>query len=501
MAGSLALSKAMMGIVMGTILLNWLIEGDFAKKLKILKQKKSALLLLSVYFIFLLGFSYTSSIKWGLNDLRIQLPLLIFPLVVSTSKPLDYKQLKTIIYVFSGAVLIASLCSLFIISGFTDKIIRSPRDLSPFISHIRFALLINFSIFSLAWYFWNAKQEKLIEKILLGLVIVWLSVYLVLLKSVTGWVVFFSVSSLLTIYGIYRISKVWVRSFLAIILFAFIAIPVIYIRNVVNQFYQIETIPSTIGNDLTKNGNPYINDFQNKQIENGHYIYLYINENELREAWNQRSTIDYDSTSIKGFHKDILIRYLTSKGFRKDAEGIAKLTEYDIKNIENGISNYKLTTHGEIFKRIYPIIWEIDVYRKGGNPSGHSVTQRLEYYKMAIQIINEHFWFGNGSGGYFEAYQKKYNENSFFNSQKYRQRSHNMFLSYWIDFGLIGLILICFAMFSPIFIERKTENYLIMVFILIFLVSFMNEDTLNNHDAINFFSLFYSLLLFSNSEA
>jgi O-antigen ligase len=119
---------------------------------------------------------------------------------------------------------------------------------------------------------------------------------------------------------------------------------------------------------------------------------------------------------------------------------------------------------------------------------------------MAWSIITENFWFGTGTGGYYQAYQEKYDQNKFFNSAQYRQRSHNMFLSYWIDYGIIGLIYICFAMFSPIVRERKTKSFLLMVFILIVLLSFMNEDSLNNHDAITFFSFFYPMYLFSKHE-
>jgi hypothetical protein len=55
-------------------------------------------------------------------------------------------------------------------------------------------------------------------------------------------------------------------------------------------------------------------------------------------------------------------------------------------------------------------------------------------------------------------------------------------------------------MFYPIKLEQKTGSFLLKVFVLILLISFMNEDTLNNHDAISFFSFFYPLYLFSKYE-
>lgn len=501
MAASLPLSKAIMSIVPGVLMVNWLIEGQFPTKLQRLKERKSLLLLISVFFVYLLGLLWTNSLKWGLHDVKIQLPLLVLPLVIGTSADLNASQVKKIVYSFSAAVVVASLCSIWVLLGFSGKTIHNPREMSLFISHIRFALLINISIFSMGWYYLYQEEKSLIEKVFLLSGIVWLSIFLVILKSATGWVVFLSVLSVVIVLGILQIKQlIWRFALLGSLLLLFL-LPAAYIVYVVRQFYEVETLPENIENERTKQGNGYSHDFNNRQLENGHYTFFFVNENELREAWNKRSQVNYDSTYNKGFDKFVLIRYLTSKGFRKDAEGIGKLSDSDIRHIESGMTNYLFANRLSFFNRIYEIVWETDVYRKGGNPSGHSVTQRLEYYKMAAQIIGENFWIGTGTGGYYDAYQKKYDQNKFFREQQFRQRSHNMFLSYWIDFGLIGLIYICYALFSPIILEHKIRSFLLMVFMLIVLLSFMNEDSLNNHDAITFFSFFYPLYLYNPGKS
>ncbi len=477
-------------------MLNWLIEGHFQVKLQRLKERKSILLFISVFFLYLIGLLWTNSIQWGMHDVKIQLPLLILPLVIGTSEALNQIQVKRIVYVFSVAVIVASLCSIFVLLGFSGKSIQNPREMSLFISHIRFSLLINISIFSLFWFALKAEKQSFLEKAFLFLAMFWLTIFLVILKSATGWIVFLIVSSVVIFQNILTIKNRSGRVVLLGVLLSIFLLPAIYIGYVIQEFYTIEKLPADLSQEKTSKGNLYLFDFNNKELENGHYTYLFINDDELREVWNKRSKINYDSTSANGFNRFVLMRYLTSKGYRKDAEGLEKLTDEDIRNIENGMTNYKFVNPFSFYNRIYQIIWEIDVYNKGGNPSGHSVTQRLEYYKMAIQIIKENLWFGNGTGGYYEAYQAKYNQNKFFQDQEYRQRSHNMFLSYWIDFGLVGMCYICFALAAPVFLERKTNSFLLLIFLLIVLISFMNEDTLNNHDAISFFAFFYPLYLY-----
>lgn len=494
------LSKAITSIVTGMLILNWVAEGGFAEKFSLLKRQKGLLLLLSVFGIYLLGLLWTSSLKWGLADVRIQLPMLVLPLVIGTSARLNYVQVKFILYTFSLAVVVASFCSIWVLMGFSGVHIHDPREMSLFISHIRFSLLINIAIFSLGWYLFHDKKMSTTWKILLLLTIIWLGVFLIILRSATGWVVFFVVSMLVIFKKLLQIRKMSLRlSFMAGFILIF-TLPVVYTFYVVNQFYTFEKIPQNLMQEKTKLGNPYFNDLKNKEVENGHYTFLYMSEDELREAWNKRSKIEYDSTSRYGYNKFVLIRYLTSKGFRKDAEGVEKLTESDIKNIENGIANYRFAGSFSFYKRIYQIIWEINSYKNGGDPSGHSVTQRLEYYRMALQIISKDIWFGKGTGGYYKAYEEQYNQSRFFQRGEYRQRSHNMFLSYWIDFGLAGMLYICFSLIAPVFIERKTKSFLLITFLLIVFLSFINEDTLNNHDAISFFAFFYPLFLYSNHE-
>lgn len=498
---SLPTSKALMSIAPFIALINWVWEGNLKQKFRLFFKNPAIWLLPAIFAVYLVGLLWTGSMKWGLHDVKIQIPLLIVPLVIGTSKALDFKKIKLILIAFSGAVLFASFCSLYVWLGLSDLVIQDNRDISLFISHIRFSLLVNFAIFSLSWYVVNSKlNTPKIEKTISIAAIGWLILFLFILKSMTGIVVFILVSAIVVIYLAFKVKHVVVR--FAIFVFV-LMLPVAfgaYLTKNINEFYKIEDVSKEELEQKTKQGNLYHHNFDDKQLENGHYVFLFICEEELREAWNNRSKINYDTYEDPGFNKYALFRYLTSKGLRKDAEGLAKLTDEDIHRIEHGKTNYRFTNRLSIDGRIYQTIWEFDRYKKGANPAGSSVVQRWEYFKIACQVIKENFWFGTGTGGYYPAYEKKYDEHPFFNDSKFRQRSHNMFLSYWVDFGIIGLLFICFAYVYPIFRQKKQKSYLLLTMLLIVFLSCLNEDTLNNHDAIVFFTFFYSLFLFSKYE-
>ena len=67
-------------------------------------HNKVAVLMVSVYIMHLLGLIYTSDFQSAFHDLRIKLPLLIIPLVVSSMKPLNSKQFDAVLWFFIGSV-------------------------------------------------------------------------------------------------------------------------------------------------------------------------------------------------------------------------------------------------------------------------------------------------------------------------------------------------------------------------------------------------------------
>src|SRR5690606_36904744 len=117
-------------------------------------------------------------------------------------------------------------------------------------------------------------------------------------------------------------------------------------------------------------------------------VYVYINENELRNEWNKRSSVKYDD-DLNGFPLgSTLIRYLASRGYRKDSVGVNKLTVEDIEMIERGVTNYKFKNHIlSLYPRIYETIWEIDQYLRTSDPDDKTLAQRIEFAKASFIII------------------------------------------------------------------------------------------------------------------
>lgn len=495
---SLPVSNYFMSVALFVLSINWILEGDFTRKWMILTKRKSLLVILSVYLLHAIGFLYSTDYQYAIHDLKIKLPLLVLPLVVGTSEKISVRKLKIILQFFIASVFVASLISTVAYVNMNQSLLPDRRNISLFISHIRFSLLIDMSLFMCLYFsLYHTFMASVKEKIIYLILAVWFAIFLFILQSFTGIWIFITILPIMLIHWSFIKRNTWLMvSISSAILVGFIFILTL-LYSAISKFYPPpEVIPEKL-EKYTANGNLYAHDPDNKSLENGSYIKQYVCAKELRKEWNKISDMHYDSVDNKGqMLNQTLIRYLTSKGLHKDSAGLAALHEEDIKMIENGYSNYIFKRSFALYPRIYQFIWELDVYFKTGKSSGHSLAQRIEYIKNGIEIIKRNFWIGVGTGDVRIEYDRQYDISNSQLSEKWRLRAHNQYVTFFITFGILGFAWIVFAFVYAISYERKWRDLLTLLFLLVALLSMINEDTLETHAGICFFSFFLSLFIF-----
>jgi len=234
-----------------------------------------------------------------------------------------------------------------------------------------------------------------------------------------------------------------------------------------------------------------------KQIENGHYVWINICQEEMRHEWNNVSRYDYDGLDQKGqYIKFTLIRYLTSKGLKKDSLGIHQLNPKDIDLIENGYANYIFSNKFGLYQRVYQIIWEMDIYNKTGEVFSHSVAQRIAFMKQVLKIFHNHMLFGVGTGDVRESMIRQSKADNLQFQEAWIGQPHNQFLNFLATFGLFGFCWIIFALVYPLFLEKKQNILLFSMFLILYMISMFSFDMFDAHVGISFFAFFYSLFLY-----
>lgn len=493
---SVAVSEYITSISIWILVTNWFFHFNFREKAIIFIRKKGIAVFLLLFFAHVFWLINTSNFDFAFNDLRIKLPLLVFPVIIGTTKEISQKELVLVIKFFILGLLISTLSGLlayFNVINVPDT--DNMRNLSIYISHIRLALMLCLAIFILVYFIDKKIFKSKTEIILSSIILIWLAAFMFKVQVATGIIIFFLIGFYL-LYQKLKKEKKLVRK--VFYLSTIIIVPLfilVYLIVFIHDFYT--PTQKNQGTEIyTAQNNIYYNDFENMFIENGNYIYRDICEKELYETWEKRSNVSLDSitrSNQKLLHT--LLRYMTSRGLKKDAEGVTQLSDGDIRAIEAGKTNYRFKNKSFINERLYSIIWQLDIYAKGGNPSGHSVTQRLEYIKAAFTILYQNFWTGTGTGDLDDAYRKYYSETNHVLKPEFQHRAHNQYLTFFVTFGVFGAFLCFFAIFYPVIINKAHNNYYFMIFFAIALISMINEDTLETMIGVVFFSFFYSLFM------
>ena len=186
---------------------------------------------------------------------------------------------------------------------------------------------------------------------------------------------------------------------------------------------------------------------------------------------------------------------------KKDAAGVLLLTDNELKAIERGVPNVNYQSISSLKGRIYETLWEIDLYNTTGVASGHSLTQRFEYWKTAWCIVKNNLLFGVGTGDVPMAFEEMYIKNNSLLIKEWRLRAHNQYLTIAVAFGFIGFIWFLITLIYPILREKNIKtDFIYMTFFIIAIVSFFAEDTLETQAGVTFYAFINSFLLFAKEK-
>jgi len=489
-----------MTVIMTTVVgVLWLIQPNFKTNILVLFKKPSILLFSTIFFLSIISLPFTKNIGESLNYTKLLLPIFVLALFIGTSEKLSKQKFAQLMFCYVLSTVISSIFNLIYFSVNYSSI-TDIRLISFFMSHIRYSLFINIAIFTCFYYLFVEKIRHKIFTPFLLLSLLWLIIFIFILQSVTGVVILLIIFFFITCIKIYRSKRIYIR----IVLISGVIIVLCSFSwnflHIIHEFSNVKKIDPSKVDKVTTYGNPYT--FRDdRMIENGNYVYYYVCESELRETWNSLSKVPYDGIDKKNEGlSNTLIRYLTSKNLRKDRNGVLALTADDRKNIENGITNYKLENKFSLNTRVYQIVWELDSYLHGSNPSGKSISQRFEFWRCAINLISENFFFGIGTGNV----QKSLNENYKNVETKLSPDKwffpHNQYLTIMIRFGFIGLLIFLVSIFAVVLYEKKQRDFFVFVLIAIVLMSMINEDTLETQYGIILFAFWGALFLFGRSD-
>ena len=486
-------------------------DRGFKAKLSCFWHNTPAVLLVAFYLLHVVGLLWTSDFEYALKDLRVKLPILVMPFVLSSMEPLDRKRFNLVMLVYVLSVFVATLFSSV---SYWRHDYEDIREISHFISHIRFCLNIVFCIAIIGYYIFEMRVSRrnnvpafglkvAVNQFLMWFLLFWFVYQIYIFESLSGYVILAVVVIVTLVYAFlqWKKSKGW-HIAVAVVAFLIVAVAFFIVQHEVKPLLKVDPVDFAILEQKTAQGNDYWHDTIHNPVEDGKYVGLYYCRKELQEAWSQRSGMAFEGTTENGENLEAtLARYLTSKGLRKDAQGVMALTDEDIRNVEQGIANYNNWKHPGIRARLSSTLFEYNLYRRFNNPNGGSLAQRIEYTRASFHIIGQHPWLGVGTGDVPQAFAQAYDEIHSPLNEEFRFRAHNQYLAIAVAFGLVGLAFFLVVLFYPWCASRKNHTYLYMAFLTIMLLSMFPEDTLETQAGATLFAFFTSLLLFARPKS
>lgn len=483
LAVGLPMNKVVMSI--GTILLaaNLILKGDFNSYWKRWKGSVVFWFILLVFVLHIIGLLYTQDFAYSLNDLNAKLPFFIIPTAL-IAYPVSQKQIHYILYGF--------LLSLFITSAINFNYILSHkggdyRDYSLFGSHIRYALLIVTGIL-VSLYF--SFKHKAFWVAYLPLIL-WFAYYTLISRVFNGYLSIPFVLLALILYFIGKIPQRSKQNIAFTLLTGFMIVCGLLLYQNLKPHEKLDGFAHFPTH--SKSGEVYQNDTTNLWLENGHPVLSLIAPLELEKAWNERSNIKfYDVLGNEFRVRDILVRYMASKGLTKDKEGMEQMTDWDIHNVENGTATI-LDTYSPLKRNWLSLKNEVKQYTVGGNPNGNSLLQRLEHWKAAKEIIKANWIFGVGTGDVQKAFNDEYARSDSRLDMDNRKRAHNQYMTFWIAFGIVGFLVFTIFWFWYLAKNIQVGSLIGIGFTLIAMVSFLSEDTIETQQGVTFIALFLGI--------
>lgn len=481
-AVGLPLSKVVLSISTMFLLLNLLLKVDFKTYLENWKSSRTFVLILAFFLLHFVGLIWSENISYGLNDIWKKIPLLIIPLV-ATAIPFNARiDRRFVLLTFVASVMTTSVLNvLFYHQLLGDREVIEFRDMSQFGSHVRYALLV---VIAIVIAYNEIIQRRMIP---IALVIIgWLTFYTFYSQVIAGFLALISAFIVVLFYHFYPKRKVILigLSALTVGLLLSIANWLFYRPNIDVQKYLSKL------DRITAEGNSYTHDLTLIAPETSRPIGEYVCTEELSREWSKVSELPFDGLDKKGqLLAQTIIRYMASMELRKDAEGFASLNKRDVKKIENGCASQYCQG---MIARLYGLKYQI---LNENNPNGHSLLQRLEYWQAGSDLLAKNFIIGLGTGDVQAAFNAHYNQTKSALTEKNRLRTHNYYITVWITFGILGIILFMWIHIEFFKNVRSAQNLIGLCFIWILLVSYLTEDTLETQVGVTFFAFFMAIFI------
>ena len=138
--------------------------------------------------------------------------------------------------------------------------------------------------------------------------------------------------------------------------------------------------------------------------------------------------------------------------------------------------------------------YEWTLIENGEMKQGHNDAQRILSIQYGIETGMQHPLLGVGAGDIRDETDKAYHTNPEYASVV-SKLPHNQFVFVFAATGIIGLLILIAGIVLPVTEKNRSRNPLLIAFLIILVLSFLSEHTLEIQIGTAFYLLFLLLLI------
>ncbi len=121
---------------------------------------------------------------------------------------------------------------------------------------------------------------------------------------------------------------------------------------------------------------------------------------------------------------------------------------------------------------------------------------RILIWQNSLEIIEQNFLFGVGTGDVKDYLVDKYKENNITKALQLRSNAHNQYLQTFITLGIIGFLILSLSLVLPAYYTFRHKHFLYFLFLIIISINLLVESMLETQAGVVFYAFFNSFLFF-----
>lgn len=466
-----------------------------AKKenLKNLKTKLGYILCIGAIFVLdILGICLANNVNDALKVLSHEVSFVTVPMFIALYSPVKKRILGAIAVYYVLLCVLGSVVGLFnyAFSSYSDV-----RHLIPGTRNIAFAIKNAFAVILLCIYSYNEKKYRL-WCLLTALFLILAMIFMQMLSGLVTSVLF---AVMAMIYLAFK-KKSKTNVILASCIMVLLLFSGFWTYREYKNYFTVKE--NFIGKKeiKTSQGNLYTA-IDDKFIENGNLVNNYLCPEEVEQEWKSLTGISLKEKCNDGVYtyKDLIYRYLNSKGLHKDADGVRQLNEKDLENLKHGLANVVYAEKFSLKPRLYQTFFEFERFKNTGNVEDKSLIQRFAMTNSAFNLIERNIWFGVGTADSEKELSRQLKKD-YPSLQVEDADPHNQFIYTVVSFGLSGLLIFLLLSAFPVVKLKLWKNKYFLAFIFVCICYMFVESALRMMAGRIFYVLFFALFVFNKEN-